>query len=140
MKTQNDIVHEGVINVVRNGVALVSIERSSGCAGCHAKNSCGVSNESETNILEVPVYDQVYSPGEKVHVHISRTNAIEAVFLGYFLPFIILVTVLLILIMSGISEPVAGLVSIGILIPYYVFLRLFNAWFKKHISFYMSRL
>ena len=50
----------------------------------------------------------------------------KAILLGYFVPFILLISTLLILSAFGLPDWIAGLVSILILIPYFIIIYLYS--------------
>jgi len=58
-----------------------------------------------------------------------------AVFLGYILPFLVLLATLIISISAGLSEGIAGLLSLGILVPYFFVLYQLRSKLSKKFSF-----
>ncbi len=133
--TLDDIRHEGLIKKIDNSQVYVSIIAQSACASCHAKGVCNVSEISE-EVVEVPRDPGVeYKVGERVHVSMHKSLGSRAVFLGYMLPFLILLATLIITISITGREGLSGLVSLGILIPYYLLLYSFRDRLKKTFTF-----
>ena len=58
-----------------------------------------------------------------------------AVFLGYILPFILLMLVLLLVLLISGNEGLAGLLAIAAMIPYYWLLYIFRDKLKRTFSF-----
>ena len=77
----------------------------------------------------------LFREGQEVVVAMKKSLGGKAVFLGYLLPFLLLIGVLItVLTLSG-DEGIAGLSAIGILIPYYLVLYLLRDRLKKTFSF-----
>ena len=58
--------------------------------------------------------------GDKVEVIMKQSDGFTAVFISYLIPLIIVVTSLIVLLYLRFPEPVAGLLSIFFLLPYYL--------------------
>ena len=116
------IKHSGVIKEIDNLQYYVSIVAQSACVACSAKSVCNVS-EMKDEIVEVPRNEsENFKVGDKVEILMEKSHGTKAVMLGYILPFlIILVTLIVTLSLIG-NEGIAGLISIGILVPYYLIL------------------
>jgi len=95
------ISHEGVVENMDGSGIRVKITGIAACTDCLARSACSVSDEKEKR-LTVPLNGTSYTPGEKVHVILSQSLGFRALFLGYVLPFLLVMTVLLI--MFGISD------------------------------------
>ncbi len=116
------IKHSGVIKEIDDHQYYISIVAQSACAGCSAKSVCNVS-EMKDEIVEVPRnQNESFGVGDKVDILMEKSQGTKAVMLGYVLPFlIVLITLIISLNLFG-SEGVAGLISIGVLVPYYLIL------------------
>ena len=130
MSATEIIEHEGIVKRVTEDSVIVSILKNSGCASCLAKDSCNLS-ESEEKEIEIKQFDQLYSIGEKVKVYFNKSLGFKALFLGYILPFLLVLSVLIITSSIGLNEGRAGLLSIGILLPYYFGVYLAKSVLKK---------
>jgi len=116
------IKHSGVIKEIDDQQYYVGIVAQSACVACSAKSVCNVS-EMKDEIVEVQRNEsESFSVGDKVDILMEKSHGTKAVMLGYILPFlIVLLTLIFSLSLIG-NEGIAGLLSIGILIPYYLIL------------------
>lgn len=111
-----ELVEEGIVTEVKNGIATVSVIQSDSCEECSAKIFC----HTENNLRSVDVKDPYgVKAGDKVQISIKGKNVVAASFLFYGLPLIILVAVILIgfNIFKNNSEllsSLAGIVAVGI--------------------------
>lgn len=128
------IRHKGIISNVDDQFNYVSIIAQSACAACHAKSACNVSdmNEEIIKIPKTPTDD--YKTGQMVFVKMKKSLGTIAVMLGYFFPFL-LVLVSLIILINIVSEGIAGLISIGLLAPYYLILYVYRNRLNKKFVF-----
>ena len=127
------IEHDGIVQESGNGSVTVRISSASACSGCHSEGSCTMSGKEEKIINVTGSYN--VSPGDKVTVLLQQSAGFTALFLGYIIPLLLVVTLLIILISVSINELIAGLCSIGILIPYYFILWLFRNRIGKKFTF-----
>jgi len=139
MKGIKTIEHNGIVKKVDDDFILVSVIANTGCASCEAKGVCSVS-ELEEKEIEVRNFSDNYRVGEQVVVFFKESLGFRALFLGYILPFIILMLVLLLADTLGYGEGVAGLSALGSLIPYYSILYLTNKKLRKTFSFSIRKL
>ena len=123
------VKHEGVVSKITNDVVTISLKGNINCEGCKAKAACGVS-ESNDKEIEVSYSEQPLKLNENVEVLLSKNLGLKAVFWAYVFPFIIMLTVLLIA-STQFKEWIAGLLSIVVLIPYYLMLYVLRSTFKK---------
>lgn len=127
------INHEGIVQRVGKKSVIVSISAASACSGCHAEGSCSLSGKEE-KIIEVSGNYNV-SPGDTVTVLMKQSTGYAALLLGYILPLISVISILIILISLKIPELIAGLFSLAILIPYYTILFLFRKRINEKFTF-----
>lgn len=116
------IKHSGVIKKIDEHQYYISIVAQSACASCSVKGVCNVS-EMKDEIVEVSRNkSENFAVGDQVEVLMEKSQGTKAVMLGYIVPFlIVLVTLIISLNLIG-NEGIAGLISIGILVPYYLIL------------------
>jgi sigma-E factor negative regulatory protein RseC len=132
---EKTISHPGVISNIEGSKAEVTIQVNSGCASCEIKGSCSIS-DSVAKIIEVDLENaEMYSKGQLVSVEMKQSQGSWAVIFGYLLPFVVLVLSLVIFISLGFDQGVSGLLSIGMIIPYYLVLYLLRDFFKKKFSY-----
>ncbi len=138
IQTSRYIEHAGVVRHTQNDHVTVSIVSQSACAACHAKGQCSVLDQKEKTV-DVTIPNHNYQVGEEVNVLMIRSQGFKALFLGYILPFLVLmVTLLLVTEITG-KEGLAGLMALGILLPYYLVLFLTRDNIKKSFSFVIQK-
>jgi sigma-E factor negative regulatory protein RseC len=134
MNTSVCFEQRGIIESVNDNRITVRIDRGSACGHCSAQGLCNLA-ESTERIIEVNNATQPFSAGEWVRVTMSRSMGNKAILLGYFIPFVLLISTLLILSGFGLSDWISGLVSLLILIPYFTMLYLFRDRLRRTFSF-----
>ncbi len=139
MSAAKIIEHAGVVKKVDDDSIIVSIIKNSGCASCEAKGSCNVS-EVEEKEIEIRKFSEKYSVGEHVAVFFSESLGYRALFLGYVLPFLIVLAILIALTVAGVDEGMAGLFALGSLIPYYLALFLTRNRQRNKFSFSIKKM
>lgn len=129
------ISHTGVIERIENDSMKVRIVQTSACAACKVASHCNAA-ESKVKIVDVFGCDTTnYSTGQEVTVWASKDVANKALLLGFGVPFLLLVSVLMIALRLTASEGVAALVALGSLAPYYFVLWLLRDRIQRGISF-----
>jgi sigma-E factor negative regulatory protein RseC len=129
-----EITHEGIVQEVRDNNVIVSFVSQPACSSCNIKNSCSLA-EIEVKNLEVSTAGKLYQAGEKVLVILSQSHGFKAVFLGYILPFLIVLASLVILLKLTNNEALAGLISIFSLLPYYLILWMLRGKINESFKF-----
>ena len=133
------ITHKGIIKVVRENSVLVSIISESSCSACHSKGSCLVADSTQKEIEISGIYGS-YKPGDEVTLLMKEALGYKAVFLGYLLPFAVLVIALIAGIeISGneITGGFAALISVGI---YFITLYFSRHNLKKVFKFELQEI
>jgi len=128
------IEQKGTVEVITDRYIRVSIQRDTACGHCHAQSMCALGDESRRSIEVMNTGTEVRI-GDAVDVNISRSAGNKAVFLAYFLPFVLLMASLLILQSLGVKEWITGVVSLSILVPYYLVLYFFRNTLKRTFIF-----
>jgi len=122
MTKPKTIEHSGVISKITEQTVEVTILTRSACASCFAKTSCNISEEKE-KIINVPRrIDEEYALGEDVNVFYKQSLGFKAVTLAYIIPFLLVITALIITQTISENEVIAGTASLSILVPYYIIL------------------
>jgi sigma-E factor negative regulatory protein RseC len=132
------ISHPGVITSVDDLHVKVKIASAAACGSCSVKSACGMS-EMEDKIIDIlrEPYRE-YKAGEAVTVFMKQSLGPLAVFFGYILPFVAVLVTLIIMLQLGFGEGVSGLVSLGMLAPYYIILYFTRNRLKKTFRFYIK--
>lgn len=131
-------IHSGVISQINRGSVIVSLDKNVHCETCHAKGACGVS-DSAAKQIEVVDTKRTYSLNEPVEVILKKNLGHKAVFWAYVFPFI-LVVVTLLTASFFVTEWVAGLMSLLILIPYYLLMHGLKSYFKRTFDISIQRI
>ena len=135
MSAKDTITHPGIIDHLTEESVFVKILAMSACSACHAKAMCSVS-EIEEKVVEVkkdPKRD--LKEGQEVTVAMRKSQGGKAVLLGYIMPFLLMIGVLLLVLFISDNEGLAGLSAILILIPYYWMLYIYRNKLKSTFSF-----
>lgn len=131
---KQDISHEGSILEISDKLVKVQIISQSACSACRAKGMCSAFEMSEKVIEVKNDHKSVLKPGDRVDLVMTRSMGNKAVILGYFLPFVFVLVTLLIL-SAFLNELWAGLLSLSVLVPYYIILSLFKDRLSRTFEF-----
>jgi sigma-E factor negative regulatory protein RseC len=123
-----------MVKEVTDTSLVVSIINQSACSACHAKGACTVADIQEKEIEILP-NGKYYQPGEEITVLLKESQGFQALFYGYVLPFLLVLFTLIITSALTNNEFLAGLLSLGILIPYYITLYFLRDNLKKVFKF-----
>jgi positive regulator of sigma E activity len=129
----NTIIHKGIVKKSDNESVTVIITPESACSGCHSEGSCTLSGKIEKSVVVKGSYK--VKEGDNVTVSMEQSTGFTALFLGYVLPMIIVVTSLIILVSLKSPELISGLVSISSLLPYYLILYMFGKKINDNFIF-----
>ena len=132
------ISHSGTIESVSEGCVKVRILQASACGACKVAGHCHAA-ESKEKIVEVFDADASrFHVGQEVTVWASGNVANKALILGFVMPFLLLLAVLIaVLYLSG-SEGLAALAALGSLVPYYLLLWWRRDSIRQQISFHLE--
>jgi len=132
----NKIRHTGVVESVTDECLKVRITQSSACSGCKIAAHCTASDQKEKL---VDVFDKASIAGrrvgESVVVVATMKAGMKAVKLGFILPFLVLIVALAVSYQLTGSEPLAALIALASLIPYYLFIYLIRDRLRETFSF-----
>jgi len=128
-KSDKLVKHEGIVSKISKNTITISLKGNVNCEGCKAQSACGVSDSNDKEI-EVTNPIQSFKLNESVDVLLKRELGLKAVFWAYVSPFILMVVVL-VAASFFFEEWIAGLLSLFILIPYYLVLYMLKDTFQK---------
>ena len=130
------ISHSGVVERIESDQVHVRIVQTSACATCKVAGYCNAA-ESKEKIIDVfcDTAAKNLQVGQHVTVTTSGTVAAKALLWGFGLPFVLLVSVLVIVLLMTSSEGLAALSALAALIPYYFVLWLLRDRMRKELSF-----
>ena len=130
----NSIEHLGVIKEITPKTIKVSLLNVSGCATCHTKATCSVS-DVDNKIIDIINPGNTYKKGERVKIAFEKSLGPLALMLGYLIPFFVFIAALTISWTITNNEVFSGLVSLGSIGIYYLFLTLFRKKLKSTFTF-----
>ena len=133
---RNKISHSGVIDRIDGGHVQVRIVQTSACAACKVASYCNAA-ESKEKIVDV-FCDSVaknLTVGQPVTVTASGQVATRALLWGFGLPFLLMVSVLIVVLKWTGHEGLAALSGLGVLIPYYIMLWLIRDRMREQLAF-----
>lgn len=137
MQQKQTIEHSGIVQSVNERSVDVRIVSHPACIGCAASNICDVSEAKEKIINTTTSID--VAVGEEVSVVMSQSQGFRALFLGYLLPFLIIMFILITLTALGVKELLAGIIAIGSLLPYYLVIYRQRARIDNSFSFSIKK-
>ena len=131
----NKIKHSGVVENILGDSVQVRIVQTSACAACKVAGYCNAS-ESKEKLVDVYHADtRNLRVGDVVTVTASTQVAAQALLLGFGLPFVVLVAVLIVVLLITGNEGAAALSGLAALVPYYAVLFLFRNRIRDKLSF-----
>jgi sigma-E factor negative regulatory protein RseC len=138
MQEQEKIEHIGIVQSIEDKYINVSITSASACSGCHASGVCDVSGTEQKVIRAINSGD--ISIGETVMVVMEKSLGFRALFIGYLLPFLIVMSLLILMSSLSFSEPVSGIIALLSLAPYYGVVYLKKEKIGQRFSFTIKKL
>lgn len=117
----------------------VSITSRSACASCHARSACSSLDTSERQ-LDISCAGQAFSEGEVVRVLLEPQQGFKSLVLGYLLPLVLVLVALFALSAMGLGEAAAGLLALGVLLPYYIALRAMRGRMAQQLTLRVEKL
>ncbi len=118
MREQPYIETEGLVTECTGNRVKVLLTGNAACSGCHT--SLCMQADPKSRYVEVQMSIPSLQAGDEVMVRVKPSSAYQAALWLYGLPFVFILTVLILLTDFGWPEHVAGLASMGILVPYYI--------------------
>jgi sigma-E factor negative regulatory protein RseC len=137
MENENTVEHKGIVSDIKDGIVYVDLLVQSACASCHAKGVCGGDTAQKT--IEVKDSSFQFSIGDSVIVMLKESLGIRAIFLGYLLPFIVVLSSLIIFKSLKFNDGLSALLSLSLLAPYYFILYLTRNSIKKKFNFSIKK-
>ena len=133
------IEHKGIVKSIEGNELQVSILNHSSCASCNVKGSCSVS-DIEEKLIDVYVTEpDAYKLGEHVEVYYKQSLGFRALFLGYVLPFLVLLVTMIVMLSVTDRELLSGIVALAALVPYYLIVYITKDKLKKTFSFSIKK-
>lgn len=129
------ICHSGIVERIDDGCVHVRIVQTSACAACKVAGYCNAA-ESKEKIIDV-YCDSVaaYQIGQQVVVSTSGQVAVKALLWAFGVPFVLLMTVLVLVLLLTANEGLAALSALAALVPYYLVLWLLRNKMREQLAF-----
>ena len=129
------ISHSGIVESIDDGCVHVRIVQTSACAACKVAGYCNAA-ESKEKIIDV-YCDSVaaYQVGQQVVVSTSGQVAVKALLWAFGVPFVLLMTVLVLVLLLTANEGLAALSALAVLVPYYLVLWLLRNKMREQLAF-----
>jgi sigma-E factor negative regulatory protein RseC len=137
MNKSNIIEHSGIVTSVTGNMATVRFLTSSACAGCQASGVCDAGGTNE-KVVTARCDEEIHT-GDHVSIIMKESLGFRALFLGYLLPFLLVLTLLIVLSLLSFSEVIAGVASLLLLPPYYYLLYLKKEKISNKFSFIIKK-
>ena len=134
MSEKKAIEHLGFVDEIVENEIQVRFVSMSACASCHAKGVCSASDMKDKEVW-VKKDDRIFKKGESVNIVMKSSQGSHAVLIGYVYPFLAFLITLLVLNSIGLEELPAGLISLSILIPYFLSVYLLRHKINQKFSF-----
>jgi len=129
--SKQTIRHPGEVLRVTPEVVEVKILRATACSSCVSKGACSIGEAEEKSVTVDDYRGEPLQPGDRVMLLMQRSSGNAALFYGYFMPFLVLVGVLVAGSILVSNEGALALIAIGSLVPYYMALYHFRDRLKR---------
>lgn len=127
------IEHKGIVQKNNNESVNVLIISESACSGCHAESLCSMANSKEKNVEVKGCFN--VQEGDQVTVTLEQSAGYRALLLGYLIPLLLVLAILIIMIATGAGELASGILAIASLLPYYLILFLLREKINEKFIF-----
>ncbi|MBR1416009.1 MAG: SoxR reducing system RseC family protein [Prevotella sp.] len=138
---ETPIRHDGIIEAIDSGHVQVRIVQTSACAGCKVASHCSTA-EAREKIIDVSVTAneaRQWQVGQQVVVTTESSMAGKALMLGFGLPLMLMLAVLVIALAVGCDEGLTALLMLGSLVPYYLAIWLLRDRIGRTIAFRLEQ-
>lgn len=129
------IRHEGVVESVGPHAVKVRIMQTSACAACQAASFCHASESKEKMVDVFTSSASSFEKGDSVVVWATAAVASRALLWAFAIPFVLMVTVLIVLMETIGHEGIAAVASLLSLLPYYGVLYLLRHRMRRQLTF-----
>jgi sigma-E factor negative regulatory protein RseC len=124
------IEQKGTVENISSHNIRVRIRREASCGQCNARGMCFVGDGTE-RIIDISEFTPGLKIGDHVGIIITRSMGNKAILLGYLVPFLLLISTLIVLNLLGAKEWLSGLLSLASLVPYFILLYLLRNRLRK---------
>lgn len=128
-----------MVSSVEGHHVKVTILSQSACQSCHAKGTCSMGGE-ENKEIELDHITENYQVGEKVNVIMRESTGMTAMLLGYFIPFIVMIIILIALQNLFHQEGLSALGALGSVALYYLILYFLKGKLSRKLTFTIEKI
>ncbi len=132
------IEHAGIITHIDGTKIQVQIVQLSACSSCHAKGACSASDMDE-KLIDAETTDTTLKIGDQVQLIGESSMGLFAVLIAFIIPFLLILISLFILRSYTTNEALSGTIALGVLVPYFIILSLFNKKLKNKLKFTVEK-
>jgi len=133
MNANDCIEQKGIIKDISDSKIKIRVQPLSACDNCQAKSLCNI-KDNRDNLIELTDKSGSFSVGDTVNLMIEKSAGYKALLLSYLLPLIIVLVSIVVFLVTGFSEIIAGTASLLMLVPYYLILYSLRHIIKKKIK------
>lgn len=135
----NTVKHLGIVESINGSYLKVRIVQTSACSSCSVKGHCSAA-ESKEKLIDVYNKDGLdCQVGSQVTISGATSLGMKAVMWAFVFPFVVLLVSLFIsMSVTEGDEAVSSLVSLCMLIPYYLILFLCRERFRRTFVFVLE--
>jgi len=140
MGEKDQVEHEGIIKKISVNSVKVGFIKQPSCNGCYVKDICNLEQRSN-EVIEIVCSDiRQFSVGDKVKIKIRQSIGLKAVLIAYFFPFLLIIVSLFIMTPLLKQEIKAAIISLLMLVPYYLIIYIYRNKIKKEINFTLEKI
>ncbi len=137
-KVTDVIKHTGVVEAINGNNCYVRILQHSACSGCSAQRLCN-SSESKEKIITVLLNGEDVLVGETVNIEGTVVQGLRAVYICYMIPLVLLIVSVYLGVRLG-GDMLGVILSLGVLVIYFVVLYLFRNSIGEHFAFTLHKI
>lgn len=112
------------IVAVNGDTITCTIVCAEACAGCAANALCGAGNEQKT--ITLVDISRCRNVGDDIEIEVSTKTGLRAIAMAYLIPVVLIIATLLITQSIAISELWQGLITLGVVVIYYIIIKIFG--------------
>lgn len=111
---------EAIITKIEGDTITAQITCADACKSCKAASMCGTDKQKTITLVEV---DTQRAVGDHISLELERGAGLRAVAVAYLVPVALAIALLLVMQALGVSDMVAGLSALGLIVVYYILIK-----------------
>lgn len=112
----------------------VEVCRPEACQGCKAHKMCHMEEDGKGKSMTLINDGQGYYEGEQVMLVMRRSSGLKAALIAYLIPVVLLIATLLICQSAGETEIVSAVITLSVLVLYFIGVRLLRGRLNREFS------